>query len=44
MSPVAAMCGRKSQSQESAMQAILPIVIMLVVFAALNKAQTGRFF
>ncbi len=36
--------GRIMASMESAMLTILPILIMLVVIAALNKAQTGHFF
>lgn len=32
------------ESQESAMESILPILIMLIVYLALNKTQTGSFF
>lgn len=38
------MCRPRIRSQESAVESILPILIMFIVYLALNKTQTGSFF
>jgi hypothetical protein len=38
------MCGPQASHWRSVMAAILPIVILLLVYLALNKTQTGYFF